>query len=191
MTTPPDPAADPATEPSEPGPDPADPAAQPDGTDWKAEAQKWEKRSKANAAKAAQLDQLTAANQTAEQKAAAAAERADKLAQQFVQAKLEAALTGIVADPAAIVADLNHARYVSADGEINEEAVEALKARYSALSPAGTRAPRPNPGQGGSGTPPKTLLELVSDLERKPGKSQQEMRQLMQLKARQMTGKQG
>lgn len=190
MTTPPDPAPqDPA-----PAPDPEpvpDPAAQPDETDWKAEAQKWERRSKANKAKADQLDELTESSKTAEQRATDASQRAERLAEQYVRAKLEAALTGVVPDPAAVVDDLNHARYVTADGEVDAEKVAALRARYEALAPAGTRAPRPNPAAGSGGQPTKTLTELVSDLERKPGKSQAELRELMKLKARQMTASKG
>lgn len=183
MTTPPDPTEDPVTEPPEPGP-PADPAAQPE-TDWKAEAQKWEKRSRANKAKADQLDALTESSKTAEQKAADASERAERLAEQYVRAKLEGALTGIVPDPAAVVDDLNHKRYVTADGEVDLDKVAALRDRYASLAPAGSRAPRPNPAQGGS-APPKSLGEIIADLERKPGKSQAELRELMKLKARQM-----
>lgn len=37
---------------------------EPQGTDWKAEARKWEKRAKANMAKADKLDKLEEANQT-------------------------------------------------------------------------------------------------------------------------------
>lgn len=186
MTTPPDPAPQDPAEPTEPDP-PADPAAQPDdGTDWKSEAQKWERRSKANKAKADQLDALTESSKTAEQKATDASERAERLAGQYVRAKLEAALTGVVPDPAAVVDDLNHARYVTADGEVDAEKVAALRSRYEALAPAGPRAPRPNPGQG-NGQPAPTLTELVVALERKPGKSQAELRELMKLKARQMS----
>lgn len=180
---------DPAADPPEPA---ADPAAQPDdGTDWKAAAKRWEQRSKVNKAKADQFDQLTASQQTAEEKAAAAVERATRLGAQYVSAELKAALTGIVPDPAALVGTLNHALYVTADGEIDADKVSALQETYRALAgPPGSRAPRPNPAQG-SGQPAKTLIELVADLERKPGKSQAEMRQLMKLKAQQMKAPQG
>lgn len=194
MTTPPDPAADPVTDPPEPDA-PADPAAGPaaqpdDGTDWKALAQKWEKRSKANATKAAQFDELTESQKTAEQKAEEAGQRAELLAQKYVRAEVKAALSGVVPDPEAVVDDLNLAKFVTGDGDVDVEKVTALREKYAALAPAGSRAPRPNPAQG-NGTPAKTLPELVADLERKKGKTQADMRELMKLKARQMKATQG
>lgn len=192
MTTPPDPApADPVTEPPEP---PADPAAQPDTTDWKAQARKWEARAAENKAAAKKLADIEAASQTAQEKADARAVAAEAKAAAAVEsiaaAKLEAALTGLVADPAAVVGDLNISKFITDDGTVDPDKVAALKARYAALAPAGPRAPAPNPAQG-SGQQPKSLMELVSELDRKPGKTQAEMRELMRLKARQMTGKQG
>ncbi|HEX4018187.1 MAG TPA: hypothetical protein VHX15_15740 [Frankiaceae bacterium] len=195
MTTPPDPAtADPATDPPEPDPA-ADPAAQPDTTDWKAQARKWEARAAENKAAAKKLAEIEAANQSAQERAETAAKAAEDRAQaatlRIASAEVRAALTGIVPDPAAIVEDLNLAKYLTEDGEVDADKVAALQAKYQALAPAGSRAPRPNPAQGGSGQPAKTLTELVADLERKPGKTAAEMRELMRMKARQMTGKQG
>lgn len=190
--------ADPATE-----PDPAaDPAAEPDVTDWKAEAErlkresrKHEDRAKEGAAARKKLAELEAANQTETERLQARADAAEAkvaaAAESIAVAKLEAALTGLVDDPAEEVADLNVRKFLGEDGEIDPDKVAALKQRYAARVPAGTRAPRPNPAQGGTGTPPKTLTELVADLERKPGKSQAEMRELMKLKASQMKAKQG
>jgi hypothetical protein len=150
------------------------------------DSRKWEGRAKANKAKADQLDQLTASQQSAEEKAAAAAARADRLAGQFVTAELKAALTGIVPDAAAVVGTLNHALYVTADGEIDADKVAALQATYRALAvPSGPRAPAPNPAQG-NGTRQLTLTEMVAELERKPGRSREEQRELGRLKARQL-----
>lgn len=53
------------TPPAEPTPPPAPPAQE---VDWKAEARKWEQRSKENKAKADRLDELEAAQQSAEER---------------------------------------------------------------------------------------------------------------------------
>lgn len=74
VVTPPAPAA---TVPTPPTPAPAAPVepapAQADGTDWKAEARKWEDRSKANAQAAKDLEKLQQAAMTEQEKAVAAA----------------------------------------------------------------------------------------------------------------------
>ena len=190
---------DPAPQPAEPGapapaPEPgaAAPGAPAPGaaaTDWEAEAKKWEKRAKANKDKADQLDTLTAASQTAEQKAAAASERAERLAGQYVTAELKAALTGIVPDPAAVVADLNHARYVTAEGEIDPDKVTELQARYRAMAPGGPRAPAPNPAQG-NGQPPRSLQELAADAQAQAQASgkKQDVRALLRVQSAQLIG---
>jgi hypothetical protein len=187
-------ATDPAAEP-EAGTD-GDPAAQPE-TDWKAEAAKWEKRAKANgetakanAAAAKKLADIEAANLTAQEQAEARAKAAEAKAAAAVEsiaaARLEAALTGLVDDPAAEVADLNISRFLGDDGQVDPEKVSALKARYaSRVPPSGPRAPAPNPAQG-NGTRQLTLTEMVAELERKPGRSREEQRELGRLKARQL-----
>jgi hypothetical protein len=182
------PDADPAPEPVQ-VPDPqVPPAAQPDEpdeTDWKALAQKWEKRSKANATKAAQFDELTESQKTAEQKAADAAQRADRLAQQYVRAEVKSALAGVVPDPAAVVDDLNLSKFVTEDGDVDIEKVSALRAKYEALAPAGSRAPRPNPAQG-SVQPARTLAEMVAEAERTGDGSRKSTQERLRLKSAQL-----
>ena len=147
-------------------------------TDWKAEARKWERRAKANeataatnAAAATKLAEIEAANQTAAERAEAAAKAAEDRAQSAVlriaSAEARAALTGIVPDPAAVVEDLNLSRYVNADGEVDTDAIAALRAKYAALAPAaGPRAPGFNPAQGANASGP-SLNDLIRDAEQK------------------------
>lgn len=171
------------------------PAGQGDGgqpkpdTDWRAEARKWEQRAKANASAAKELDGIKAAQQSAEERAEAAARAAEDRAaaalHRVASAEIRAALTGVVPDPAAVVEDLNLARFVTDDGDVNAEAVEALRAKYSALAPPpGPRAPAPNPAQG-SGGQQKTLAELIRDAEANQDRTPAAMRELMALKSRQ------
>lgn len=155
------PAADPpASDPPAADPPVADPpAADPPATDWKAEARKWEDRSKANSGKAKEYDKLVAASQTETERAQAAAEAAEArvadMQGRIVAAEIKAALTGVVPDAAAVVDDLNLAKFVTDDGSIDTEAVTALRSRYEALAPAGDgpRTPAPTPGQGANSTP--------------------------------------
>jgi molecular chaperone GrpE (heat shock protein) len=131
-------------------------------TDWKSEARKWEQRAKDNLAKvkeyepkAKQFDTLQAAQRTAEQRAQAEAEAAQQRAldamQKAARTTVKAALTGVVDDPDSILDDLNIARFVTDDGEIDEDAVTALREKYAALGGGKPRTPAPNPAQGAGG----------------------------------------
>lgn len=169
--TPPAPAAPAAPAPAPAAPAaapaaPAAPAAEPTadapatGTvDWQAKSREWEKRAKENFGKATEYDKLVAASQTeterAQSDAAAARQHVDEMRSEIASAKIEAALTGVVPDPAAVVADLNLAKFVTDDGKVDAEAVTALRTKYEALAPAGNgpRTPAPTPGQGANSTP--------------------------------------
>jgi hypothetical protein len=117
------------------------------GTDWKAEAEKWkglarkhEDRAKSNADKAKKFDESSLTD--AEKVAAEAEERGRKAAlaehgQKLAGAEIKAALAGVVPDPKAIVEDLNLAKYVTDDGEVDEDAVKALREKYLALAKPG------------------------------------------------------
>lgn len=123
-------------------------AAESETKDWAAEAEKWkalarkhEQAAKSNSTAAAELEKLRTASLSEQEKAVAEAESRGRqaavaeVAQKLAAAEIRAALTGVVPDPAAIVEDLNLGRYVQ-DGEVNTEAVEALKAKFAALAPA-------------------------------------------------------
>lgn len=112
-------------------------------------------------AAASELESLRAAQQTAEQRAQAEADRiraeAGQAMQKAAAVTVRAALTGVVDDPDAIIEDLNLARFLGDDGLIDEGAVTALRDKYAALG-GGTRRPRPDPSQA-SGANGKTAGE--------------------------------
>jgi len=111
-----------------------------------------------------EYQRLEEASRTELEKAQAAAQAASgdlsKLRQEVVSAKIEAALTGVVPDPAVILEDLNLSRFLSEDGAINGEAVTALRDKYAALAPA-KRSPAPNPAQGASASGPAQPSQLT------------------------------
>lgn len=164
IQTDPTPTPDPAPA-DPPTPDPTDPPQPGTGEpeiDWKAKAREWEKRAKANQAEAKKnadaakrIAEIEEAQKTAEQKAQDAAKAAEARAQaanqRVAKAEVKAALTGIVDDPESIIEDLNLSRYLTDDGDVDDDAVAALKTKYEALRPPSKRAPNPNPAQGANG----------------------------------------
>lgn len=164
--------------------------------DWKAEARKWEQRAKDNSAAAKKLAALEAANQTDAERAQAAARQAEQRAEAAVRrvasAEIRAALTGVVPDPAAVVEDLDLGRFIDADsGDVNTDAVAALKAKYAALAPPqGPRPPAHNPAQGAGGAP-KSLAEVIADAEKASTGSKKDTLSVMRAKSRMALGKQG
>ena len=114
--------------------------------------------------KAAEYDRLAAASKTAEERANEAVTAADARAlasmQRVARAEVKAALTGLVDDPNSIIEDLNLARFIDDDGEINDDAVAALKTKYAGF--AGKRGPRPDLSQG-SGANGKTAVSPAAE----------------------------
>lgn len=124
--------------PDDPPDDPDDPPDEPeDKVDWKAMARKHEREAKRTAA---ELDKVRKANQSDQEKAIDAAKDEGRrtalgeAGQRLAAAEIKAALAGIVPDPKAIVEDLNLAKYVNDEGEIDEDAVKALREKYAALN---------------------------------------------------------
>lgn len=126
---------------------PAAPDATTEGPDWKSEAEKWkslarkhETNAKSNADAARRLAELEAANQTETEKAVSEAEQRGRSAaladfgQRIAAAEIKAALTGVVPDPSAIVEDLNLGKYVTDTGDVDQEAVTALRAKYETFA---------------------------------------------------------
>jgi DNA repair exonuclease SbcCD ATPase subunit len=113
------------------------------------EAKNLRERLKAAEPKVAEYERLEAASKTADERAqealAAADERAAKAVQRVARAEVKAALAGVVDNPDAIVDDLNLAKFVDADGDIDQAAVQALRDKYAGFS--GPRAPRPDASQ--------------------------------------------
>jgi hypothetical protein len=153
------------------------------------ESRKWEKRTKDNKTKADQFDELEAANHTeterANARAAAAEAKATAAAEKIAAARLEAALTGVVDQPADVVADLNIGKFLTDDGDVDADKVAALKAKYAGFAPTrDPRAPAVNPAQGAGGKAP-TLGDLVKEAE-KSGDPRKSIRaksaQLLQLR---------
>lgn len=180
----PDPDPDPDPEPTpNPAPDPdPDPDPAPTAEElakWKALARKHEDRAKANASAAKELETLRAASMSDTEKAVAEAEQRGRQAataehvQQLAGARIEAALTGIVPDPAAVVEDLNLLKYVTDTGDVDGDAIETLRTKYAELA-AGTNSngngdgPKPKPdlkqgnrGRSGGGKPQLTRADLA------------------------------
>jgi hypothetical protein len=148
----------PATDP----PTPADPAPEP--KDWQAEAERWKRQSRENetraksnaeaAKKLAQIeeDQKTEAEKAADRVAAAEA-RATKAAERAATSSIKAAATGRFADAQDAVDALARQNFLAADGEIDEDAIEAalvdlLERKPHWRAEPGSRTPRPDPSQG-------------------------------------------
>lgn len=120
--------------------DPQDHDDQPDDDkddiDWKAMARKHERDAKKATR---ELEQVRKANQTEQERAIEAAKDEGRKSalvdagQRLAAAEIKAALSNVVPDPKAIVEDLNLAKYVNDDGEVDEDAVKALRDKYAAL----------------------------------------------------------
>lgn len=116
--------------------DPASVAA--DRDKWKKISRKHEQRAKANAKAAKELAELKKKGLPDDQRAVTEAEErgrtaaAADFAQQLAGARIEAALTGIVDDPADLVEELNLAKYVTDDNEVDHDAIDELKDKWAA-----------------------------------------------------------
>jgi hypothetical protein len=113
--------------------------------------------------KVAEYDRLAEASKTAEERANEAATAADARAlaatQRVARAEVKAALTGLVDDPNSIVEDLNLARFIDDDGEIDQAAIDKLKTKYAGFA---KRGPRPDLSQG-SGANGATAASPAAD----------------------------
>lgn len=153
------------TDTSAPDAETSDSADSPHGdtTNWKAEAEKlvaesrkWEARAKENKAAAAELEKLRKEQMSEVEKAVAEAEargRTAALAEvgtKVAHARIVAALTGVVPDPASIIEDLNLARYVADSGDVDEKAVAALREKYAALGAVQKNPSVPTGPRGGA-----------------------------------------
>lgn len=119
--------------------------------------------------------------QRAQEAAKSAEERATATLARVATAELKAALTGVVPDPAALIEDLNIGRFINADGEVDQAAIDALRTKYAALTPATQAGPRPNPAQGGSAFGTPSPAEQIREAE-----AAGDHRRSMQLKADQL-----
>lgn len=122
---------------------------------------------KVAAPQAQRLAELEEASKTEQEKAvstAVAAARAELLGdvgKRLAAAKAEAALTGVVPDPAAIVADLNLSAFVDSEGEVDVDAIAALRKKYQEFA---AKPGTPDLKQGQQGIPP-SLDSRIADAE--------------------------
>lgn len=139
---------------------------------------KWERRAKENKAKldeaAPKLAEWEKAQEAAKTELERANERATALEERFnsslqraASAEIRAALTGVVPDPGALIEDMNIGRFITAEGEIDSDAISALRGKYAAFAPpAAPGRMAPNPAQGTSAQPPLGLKERIAAAEK-------------------------
>lgn len=124
--------------------------------------------------KARQYDDLVRSQMTETQKAVEEAKSAGRsealteVGQRLAAAEIKAALAGIVDTPEDVIEDLNLARYIDQDGNVDTDAVTALQVKYTALT-GGKRGPRPiSHGRQSNGavqpTPKDQFAAMVTDL---------------------------
>jgi hypothetical protein len=131
-----------------------EPAAQPteepqDTTDWKAEARKWEDRAKQNSAAAKEQEKQRIAAMSESDRAVAEAEARGRTTatQAFAQRLAQSDFIAAAArrnpawDAAAVLPDINLARYVGEDGEPDTKAIEKAVER---LVPAAVETGSPS-----------------------------------------------
>jgi hypothetical protein len=179
-----EPETPPVVEPENPPADPpVDPPVESDPSkedkDWRAEAEKWkalarkhEGTAKANSDAARKLAEIEESQKTEAQKLADAKEAAEKRAAQAIERAVRAevkALAGDFADPDDAVSAVRASDYVTADGDVDTDAIqtrlaEVLEAKPHWRKPAAPTAPpkpKPDPSQGprGDGPKPTNFLE--------------------------------
>lgn len=144
---------------------------------------KWEQRAKkadedAEAARQAAMSDQERAVEDA--KKAGRAEAVSELGQRIAAAELRAALTGLVPDPSLIVEDVNLAKFVTDDGEVDNDAVAAFRAKYLGQKPSFQGSA--DGGPQGDSTQEPTLDEQIAAAQ-KAGNT----RLVMQLQNRKLT----
>ncbi|MFE6488971.1 hypothetical protein ACFVGN_39395 [Streptomyces sp. NPDC057757] len=158
------PGTPPATPPAAP---PAPPAPGDEGTDWKAEARKWEKRAKDNTT---ELEGLKAATMSEQEKAVAEAEKKGRTAAaadyglKLAGAEFRAAVAaaGLDLGEAAELIDVN--RFVGDDGEVNVAAIKSAVTKLSKLAPKGAgRSGGDMGGGGGSGDQTASIDKQIEE----------------------------
>ena len=165
--SPPAQGAPPATPPATP---PAPPATGGEGTDWKAEARKWEGRAKGNQTAVDELATLKAANMSEQEKAVTAAEKAGRTAAiaeaapQIAQARLEAAAARAGVDLSEFAEFIDLKKFVGEDGQVDDKAIKAAVTKFAKLAPPGAgRSGGDMGGGGGSGDQSASLDKQIEE----------------------------
>lgn len=117
-----------------------------DATDWKAEAKKWEQRSKANATAAKKLEQFEEAQKSAEQKAA---ERESAANQRAAEAEARAARREVALD-----FKLSKDDAALLDAVADEDAMRVLAKRLAKAAEDERKPANYVPNEGTNPTPP-------------------------------------
>lgn len=135
----------------------------------------------------AEWERLQEASKTelerAQEEARKAEERTAATLQRVAAAEVKAALTGVVPDPASLLEDLNIGRFVTPEGEVDANAITALREKYAALTPSTPPRMAPNPAQGTSAQTPLGLRERITQAEQAG-----DMKAALRLKAQQAIG---
>ncbi|MFI2757825.1 hypothetical protein ACH5A3_02945 [Streptomyces echinatus] len=142
-----------------------------DGTDWKAHAREWEKRAKANAKAADELEKIRKQNQSEQEKAVEEAEArgrasaAKDYGSKLAQARFEAAAAQAGVNLSEVAEFISVAQFVGEDGEVDDKAIKAAVAKFAKLAPARGAARSGGDFSGGSGDQPASLDKQIADAE--------------------------
>lgn len=141
-----------------------------DVTDWKAHSREWEKRAKANANAATELEKLKAANMSEQEKAVTEAEKAGRTAAlaeaipQIAQARLEAHAARAGVDLSEFAEFIDLTKFVGEDGQVDDKAIKAAVTKFAKLAPPGAgRSGGDMGGGGGSGDQNASLDKQIED----------------------------
>lgn len=147
---------------------PVVPAAGGDGTDWKAEARKWETRAKENKGAVDELATLKASQMTEQEKAVAAAEKAGRTAAQaaaapqIAQARLEAAAARAGVDLTPLAEYIDVGKFIDKDGAVDDAAIKKAVEKLGKLAPKGAGRSGGDLGGGGSGDQAQSLDKQIA-----------------------------
>lgn len=88
-------------------------------------------------------------------------EARQEFGEKLAAARIEAALAGLVPNPEEVVEDLNLARYVDENGDVDTDAVSILKNRYAAI--AGRKGARVGHGRSGGASTQTSTADLFAE----------------------------
>ncbi|MEU7366630.1 hypothetical protein AB0B92_13705 [Streptomyces hygroscopicus] len=149
------------------------PPAQGDTTDWKAHAREWEKRAKANAKAAEELEKLRRQNLSEQDKAVEEAEVRGRTAAakdygtKLAQARFEAAAAQAGVNLAEVAEFISVAQFVGEDGEVDDKAIKAAVAKFAKLAPAKGAGRSGGDFSGGSGDQPTSIDKQIEEAQKR------------------------
>ncbi|MGH3631466.1 MAG: hypothetical protein ACRDRL_29005 [Sciscionella sp.] len=98
----------------------------------------------------------------AQEAAKSAVDRIASMQQSVAAAKIEAALTGVIPDVAAVIEDLNIAKFLDAEGNVDASKVDALRTKFATFATPANPGMKPNPAQGRSASPAPSTHDLIA-----------------------------